>query len=1613
MVRVEWPSRASANQFIALVRECEDDSLHDLLIKVRQEFSGMAGRLLCVLTSTRKMPLSVVWHLLVECGHAPHHSHLSMIDVMLPLAIADFELILSLWPKLADLERTAPGMQGKNLPRLVQGWAGVRFLEYWQSAAGAAALDADKLQRLRPIWESVAPTQAQRLPPVRACSLGWGDKQTVELVRQFVDTNGETEELVRELSERQLLTPALMNEHQGLVGGMLRVQPEWVAERLLSGEVTLVKAQASIAVLAVEALAAWAQRSVLTVQNVHHLARFVQELGQLAPATNAMHRVLGPLMTLIGCMPTDEEAKSGERNGEGRRTACRSVSIMYTLEDPVTGRSSSRVAKIPRRSPYLHSSTTMVYSFEAFLSQAIQTISLKELTQCHGDRQGLIRFAPFPLSAGFQERFYAWALAQLQAVQSSETLLCFIENWATRICESTQLMALWRRAIESLNSWTFLLNSMEAVVTAIGGQQAFRAQKPVLLTAFAEEGPISMVYDYMAPLAMRSPCGGKSDTVRCAQARLMHYWPKRFASEYGISLALALQKPPLQNASRSPPRLVSRMSHKLSETAEQVNDTLDAPAELGRVFAKHPTMEKTKTRDEFLLLNDWVRNLSAPLFRGADAFERMSALLCATWSDKGALQKLSEVFGDALLICAEATLDVTPLVRFLRKSPNLGSKKLFIQNRLETFAPAFARGAMPLATLHPLLQQASSASDLAHYLHALASHLPKSSGLLQVTGETAGLAYELLAKESEAETRVHLLRNWRFATPPAPELDEDVDAEVWETGTMAKAPPVPMERLPLALSTSASGVLVRAVPIVPSCKLYRRFGPRGHAELVSFVSGATPTQLRDLFLEGEGQPGARSGANRPVLKDWVELCEGVMREWQPPSCAADQVAALLEIIEWFPETFDRCAPLVFAIGDEEAARKLLTMHPLADLEALPRHLWPCVHWSACTEAQLLTLVEAGVPVPLDQIRLEKLGWETQQVLVDAQPEQVGACAEYAAKMTGPITSYLTRFFELLPNSTPMLLRLGDGLEEEERKVSGWNKMVHALLVSLRERIREGNVLHTEEQLVVFRGCSRRDVDSANSALLADLLEAKNVDPSHVASLVKFVLGERRFHQTVRDSALRAMMRLGQQDRDALHRNLLSNIDSATQLPLQVLSSLCVTTLAVDVLPLVSAQLARLSLKQWDALLTLIADANPMGGKPPHTYPRSLGAEFNERLLAKYLRLKSMDTDDPRYFLLFLACTPPERVPGYLLGLLGVQRHPLDELFLNALTRMSRPELKQLLEYNSPSELASRLEWVLRSLRTAGDPCELLAALMDVLDHPAYRAVQPTILTTLLQMPKMKELGLFELDEFRALFRSRLPRLEWPGRASSGARNTDERFRPLRALYVAFFRESWANGAPLDSAESLRTTLHLGEEPLSSQEVQVLGADLRSMRLLVELAPAHAIPAFGFNLLSEDPSFAKSLSMRQLECITQLTPKGLTQDRNWAVCRKVIGQVEPACALRLAISLVCHSRELGDLCLVEAAYKAVDSFTRKQVWLPNELRELWNHKLPDAPDGAKRTFGDAILRVVSDAVGPGQTMRVILEAIAWRPPPPDKDQKTREEDFELLEGEAAEPVDHFG
>ena len=162
--------------------------------------------------------------------------------------------------------------------------------------------------------------------------------------------------------------------------------------------------------------------------------------------------------------------------------------------------------------------------------------------------------------------------------------------------------------------------------------------------------------------------------------------------------------------------------------------------------------------------------------------------------------------------------------------------------------------------------------------------------------------------------------------------------------------------------------------------------------------------------------------------------------------------------------------------------------------------------------------------------------------------------------------YLQRVFELLPASDSLLRKLGDGVEDEERLQSGWNQLLHTLLAKIKLRLREqGNPLHSEEQLLLFGGCATRLADPSNSThapatacprwrccslftrppvdrLLADLMEAKLVDPSHIFELIKFVLGckyvpnQSGLLHVVRDSALRAMMRL---DKGALLPGLVS------------------------------------------------------------------------------------------------------------------------------------------------------------------------------------------------------------------------------------------------------------------------------------------------------------------------------------------------------------------------------------------------------------------------------------------------------------------------------------------
>ena len=104
-------------------------------------------------------------------------------------------------------------------------------------------------------------------------------------------------------------------------------------------------------------------------------------------------------------------------------------------------------------------------------------------------------------------------------------------------------------------------------------------------------------------------------------------WPRRFAADDGITKAIELSK-----RHEAAPSLVHRFSLRLPERADQVNDALEPHAELQKIFAAHATMEKTKTKEEWLLLCDWVASLDAELYRDPSTTERMSALLCATWS---------------------------------------------------------------------------------------------------------------------------------------------------------------------------------------------------------------------------------------------------------------------------------------------------------------------------------------------------------------------------------------------------------------------------------------------------------------------------------------------------------------------------------------------------------------------------------------------------------------------------------------------------------------------------------------------------------------------------------------------------------------------------------------------------------------------------------------------------------------------------------------------------------------------------------------------------------------------------------------------------------------------
>ena len=282
------------------------------------------------------------------------------------------------------------------------------------------------------------------------------------------------------------------------------------------------------------------------------------------------------------------------------------------------------------------------------------------------------------------------------------------------------------------------------------------------------------------------------------------------------------------------------------------------------------------------------------------------------------------------------------------------------------------------------------------------------------------------------------------------------------------------------------------VPLEPRCGIYATFGEAGEGVFRAYLQKASPKSLFNVLGGGDD-------------KKFRELCRVVIRAWAPNKCSHEEVSQLLEILSWFPELRERCANLVFDVGEEKHVRQVM-VGVTPDLDVLPRRWWGCVHWPSCEAGELARLVAEGVVVPLEEVSLSGHEWATQQLLLEAHRHDLGGLVDYAAEVEGPINVYLEHIFDLLSSSEKMLTEMGDGVEDTEKLASGWNKMVHRFLVSIKKRIRDGNVLHTDEQLLIFGGCAQRLADNANSTLLADLLEAKFVDPNHIASIVKFVLG---------------------------------------------------------------------------------------------------------------------------------------------------------------------------------------------------------------------------------------------------------------------------------------------------------------------------------------------------------------------------------------------------------------------------------------------------------------------------------------------------------------------------
>ena len=167
------------------------------------------------------------------------------------------------------------------------------------------------------IWGTILPTRNWKLEPDKAIGLGWSYPQVEDLLRSFVDLDGDCTALVSDLRAAELLTPDLVNLHVGLLSACVEVCPDWLVREMLEGRIGFPGAgptdkpaqpQASLVLRLAKAFAETLSRGPcgpdgLTDQHAKHLKQFVRDTVALcAEKTIAMYQAQACLVDLVLCL---------------------------------------------------------------------------------------------------------------------------------------------------------------------------------------------------------------------------------------------------------------------------------------------------------------------------------------------------------------------------------------------------------------------------------------------------------------------------------------------------------------------------------------------------------------------------------------------------------------------------------------------------------------------------------------------------------------------------------------------------------------------------------------------------------------------------------------------------------------------------------------------------------------------------------------------------------------------------------------------------------------------------------------------------------------------------------------------------------------------------------------------------------------------------------------------------------------------------------------------------------------------------------------------------------------------------------------------------------------